>query len=119
MDDATKQALNDFLQRAIALAEQGVETLPSVFQEILAWKLFDWGTGVGYSLILLGAVIWARRYFLDLLDEDDEVPVVFLHLTLAVPFFFALTWLGVAISGIAKVFLAPNLVILDYLRSLS
>jgi hypothetical protein len=114
MDEATKQALNAFVQKMIASAEQAgsfaVEQTPLLVQEWLRWQLWESVliAVAAFVVAVVLAVITRRLLYRD--DWDDFMP------------FQILAGIGAVIaSGVAfqhaalalKVFVAPRVVILE------
>lgn len=112
MDEATKKALNEFVQTIIAAAQSGaqwtVEQTPILVQEWLTWQLVMW---------LLWMLIWATPLVLSIVtwkrtlkySEDADFPIIVLN-GLGLVFFFPML---VCFGEALKVLIAPRVVVLE------
>lgn len=118
MDEATKQALNEFIQKIIAGAELAVGHAPVLVQEWLRWQLIrvSVATAIFFALSLAAFLLarFAKRYKDEHPYSDAEVGVVF---GLVISIGFGLLTIGSCLD-IVKVLVAPSVVILEKFASL-
>lgn len=121
MNEATKQALEQFVTKMLAAAEQGAtwtaDQAPLVVQEWLRWQLVN---SALWAVVLVAITVaifiktlpWARRERHD--DVDHAVAWAFYVAAQGMTFIVAAIW----VEALLKVTLAPRVVVLEKFMSL-
>ena len=134
MDEATKQAMNTFVQQMIAAAQNSAQwtadQAPLLVQEWLRWQLYSsvfWAV-FGVGLISIGALVirTSRSWYLAEEAENktrhyssDPLPYVAAGVVCGVaPLALGLVVAFVNLSMILKVIIAPRVVVLEKLMTL-
>ena len=116
MSEQLEQALTESTTKIITWMEQAegfvVEQAPDVVQQLLAWKMAAASLGVTGCL-------FATRWGWSRLEDDEIEPAGFFGCLLG-SFGMLISIVGLYINGLmlAKVLVAPKLVVLDALRGL-
>ena len=123
MNEELKNQLTQFLAKALDVANKGIDTageqIPLVLQEIVYWKLYSNLIGFVLGIMLVFIFIKATRSLIANLDKGVEDPlilmprIIILIITLVPSFPLLLCGLDAL-----KAFVAPRLVILEYLKGL-
>lgn len=124
MDEATKQALNAFVQQMITAAQDSAkwttEQAPLVVQEWLQWRLAE-HVITAVALVVLLVAVWrlSKHLIVMRVDIDGDPIPLFVGWLLRVA---AGGFLGAAlfsnVLSAAKVYLAPRVVVLEQFISL-
>jgi hypothetical protein len=112
MNEQTKQALSDFVQKMIAAAEQGAaftaEQTPLLVQEWLRWQLVE---ASFWAVICIGAAVLSIAYWKKMwrLSEDEGFPYIAVN---AIGSFSTVPGLVYTIYAL-KVWVAPRVVVFE------
>ena len=123
MSEQLEQALTESTTKIITWMEQAegfvVEQAPDVVQQLLAWRMAEASLGVTGCLLAGLACLFATRWGWSRLEDDEIEPAGFFGCLLG-SFGMFISIVGLYINGLmlAKVLVAPKLVVLDALRGL-
>lgn len=124
MDEATKQALNQFVAKMLSAAEQSAtwtaDQAPLVIQEWLRWELI---INAVWSGIWLGAfvAVWMASAKMIVLGNSDHGDDDIIAAAWVIRVIFGVVFCGLSIGyalDSMKVYAAPKVVVLEYFASL-
>lgn len=123
MNEELKNQLSTFLAKALDIAEKGIEAtgeqIPMILQEIVQWEIYSNLIGFAFGVILAFVSCKFIRKTLMYFEkgEDDPMliaPTIIIAIITGVIAFPCLA----CVFDAVKAFVAPRLVIIEYLKGL-
>lgn len=117
MNNELKQQLTQFLEKALNIAEQGVDEIPFILQDIVNWQIMNGVTCLILfilSLVALGISI----YFAVQGDKYDRSFSFIIGMIGTLVFSLLCIVCIIESTILVKALVAPRLVIIDYLKGL-